>query len=111
MTTPTPFQRAFIRAEQTSAQLRATALEAYVRAAVNGHTNEYAEQMFARVIAEGETAPALLRAFVIGEGEDTRYVCPTCHVHHFGGGGWPVTTDDEGLEIPDCDYCGTEIDG
>ena len=58
------------------------------------------------------TLPSLpvIRAYIVGEGEDTMYVCPACHAAHYEGEGWAVTTED-GLDIPACDECGAEIDG
>ena len=59
-----------------------------------------------------ETLP-VIRAYIVGEGDNTGYVCPACHATHYAASeteeAWPVTTD--GLDIPYCEDCGAEIDG
>jgi hypothetical protein len=59
-------------------------------------------------------ATPTIRAYIVGENENTGYVCPACHAAHYAAfeveEAWAVTAND-GLDIPYCEDCGVEIDG
>jgi len=119
-----PGQSAFIASEREHARIRAVGLESYYAAVVAGLSDDDCERAFALACDSERVASAIptptatptptIRAYIVGENESTKYVCPTCYATRYagfeGGEGWAVTSED-GLDIPACDNCGAEIDG
>ena len=113
-----PVQSAFIASEREHARIHAVGLESYCAAVVAGLSDDDCERAFALAIAS-ERAPAptpapTIRAYIVGEGDNTGYVCPACHAARYAATesdeAWAVTTHD-GLDIPYCEDCGVAIDG